>query len=93
MFDSTWTLRRREPDLLKGAVAGLLSGLAASWVRNQFQAAAPATTFRRLLGETDGGEDRRPEPEGSDEGAEPATVQAAEAVSEGVLGHRLTDDE
>ena len=48
----------------------------------QFQAAVPPEAFARLLGESDdsgGGGD-----------AEPATVRAAEAISEGVLGHELT---
>src|SRR5690606_29902824 len=65
--------------------AGLLGGLAASWVMSRFQAAVPADTFKELLGEPT-------DDDGSDE-SEPATVKAAEAVSEGFLGHRLSEDE
>lgn len=90
MLTSNWTLKRREPDLLKGAAAGLLGGLAASWIMNQFQAAVPLKSFKTLLGEGGG------QSSGSSSGgesAEPATVQAAEAVSEGLLDHEMTDDE
>ncbi|MDT7858371.1 DUF1440 domain-containing protein [Rubrivirga sp. S365] len=90
MFDAHWTLQHREPSLVKGAVAGLVGGLAASWVMNQFQAAVPSKTFKTLLGEAGGTSS------GSSSGGEsaaPATVQAAEAVSEGVLDHELTNDE
>lgn len=94
MIDARSLLRRHEPDLLKGAVAGLLGGLAASWVMNQFQAAVPATAFKKLLGETDGQEGGSSNGQGDQqESAEPATVKAAEAVSEGVLDHELADDE
>lgn len=83
-----WALKRRTPDLLAGAVAGLASGLAAPWVMNQFQAAVPLKAFKTLLGEA-----AATESSPSGEAADPATVQAAEAVSEGLLGHDLTDDE
>ncbi len=92
MFDTKWTLQRREPNLAKGAIAGLVGGLAASWVMNQFQAAVPAKAFKKLLGETDesgGGSGS----DDSHESAEPTTVKAAEAVSEGAFDHKLTDDE
>lgn len=72
----------------KGAVAGLAGGLAASWIMNQFQSAVPAEAFRRLLGEDD------TEASGGGQNApEPATVQTAEAISEGVLGHELSKRE
>ena len=85
MLTSSWALKRHEPHLLAGAVAGLAGGLAASWIMNQFQAAVPLKTFKKMLGE-----DTSSSGGGS---AEPATVQAAEAVSEGLLDHELTDDE
>jgi putative membrane protein len=88
MLESKWMPGRRTPRTWKGALAGLVGGLAASWVMNQFQAAVPADTFKELLGEAnDGGDDS-----GSEE-AEPATVEAAEAVSEHAFDHELTDDE
>ena len=92
MLGTKWTFQRRDPDILKGAVAGLLGGLAASWVMNQLQAAVPAEAFEKMLGKSSEGD--------SDEGgdndggsSEPATVKAAEAVAEGLFGHDLTDDE
>lgn len=87
MFDTTWAIQHREPDLLRGSVAGLLGGLVGSWVMNRFQTAVPAEAFKKLLGEADN------QDPGDQESAEPATVQAAEAVSEGVIDHELTDDE
>lgn len=93
MFDTNSTLRSRKPSPLKGALAGLLGGLAASWIMTQFQSAVPAETFKELLGETDEEQDRPSEADESEESGEPATVEAAEAVSEGVLDHELTDEE
>jgi uncharacterized membrane protein YagU involved in acid resistance len=72
----------------KGLLAGLAGGLAASWVMNQFQAVVPADTFQRLLGESSDSDSA-----GDQEAPEPATVQAAEALSEGVLNHELTKRE
>lgn len=71
-------------DVWKGLLAGALGGLTASWVMTLFQARVPAATFATLLGETqqDGGD-----------GGEPATVEAAEALSETVFGHALTERE
>jgi putative membrane protein len=74
----------RRPRLWKGALAGLAGGLVASWVMERFQAVAPADAFAGLLGEKEKSEG---------ESGEPATVKAAEAVSEGVFGHRLTERE
>lgn len=90
MLTPNWTLRRRDPNLLAGAVAGLAGGLAASWIMNQFQAAVPLKSFKALLGEGGGASSGS---SSGGESAEPATVQAAEAVSESVLDHELTDDE
>jgi uncharacterized membrane protein YagU involved in acid resistance len=85
---------RGPSDPFKGAVAGLVAGLAASWVMSRFQYAVPSRVFARMLGDDD-----QPGP-GDDElrssggnGQEPATVQAAEAVSERLLDHHLTEDE
>ena len=76
------------PSPLKGLLAGLAGGLVASWVMNQFQTQVPAEAFAKLLGERDAPSDGD---SGSDE--EPATVKAAETVSESVLDHRLTTSE
>jgi putative membrane protein len=78
-------IRVRRPSLWRGALAGLAGGLAAAWVMERFQAAVPAATFARLLGEDENG--------GAGASDEPATVKTAEAISEGVFGHRLTKGE
>jgi putative membrane protein len=74
--------RRPSPSLWKGAVAGLAGGLAASFAMNQFQAALRVA--QRAVG--DGG----PRSD-SASSSEPATVQAASAISDGVFDHELTD--
>ncbi len=78
-----WFFDTQQPSLWKGAVAGLAGGLAASFVMNQFQAALSAA--KRAVSDEDGSDD--------DSGGEPATVEAASAVSEGVFGHELTKRE
>jgi uncharacterized membrane protein YagU involved in acid resistance len=75
----------RAPDPVRGLVAGLAGGLLASWLMERFQGAVPPETFAGLLGEG-----REEEGDGDEE---PATVKAAEALSEGVLDHRLTKRE
>ncbi len=62
----------------KGAVAGLIGGLIASWTMNQFQAVLAALKERT----SDSA------PKGDD-----ATVKVAKAVSESVAAHRLTPRE
>ena len=70
----------RGPSMWKGAVAGAVGGLAASYVMDQFQAAWIALA-------SDGGKGK---PDASSESDEPATEKAASAVSEGLFGHELT---
>ena len=82
----------REGDVLKGLAAGLIGGLVASWVMEEFQAGW--TKVSETLSES-------PEKDSSGHGGEqhdatqqqPATVKAAEAISEGVFGHELTPSE
>ncbi len=64
-------------DILKGAIAGFAGGLAGSWAMNQFQAAISAV----------GGDEQEAD---QPDAPEPATVQAAEALSKGVIDHPLT---
>ena len=79
---------RRDASLWKGALAGLLGGLVASWVMERFQSAVPAEAFVELLGE-----DTADEGGGEDEAGEPATVRTAEAIAEGAFDHDLTERE
>jgi hypothetical protein len=93
---------RREGDLLKGLAAGVIGGLVASVVMNQFQA---------LLGKLSEGEERSHgaqslqqgspghgvgrelEGRGDDAEQDDATMRVADAVSRGVFDHELTQGE
>lgn len=69
-----------EGDLLKGLAAGVIGGLVGTWTMSQFQ--------NLLTKLSDDGESSD-----SGGGDEPATVKAAEAVSENVFGHELAKSE
>jgi putative membrane protein len=62
----------------KGAAAGLLGGLVASWVMNQFQSAVSQLS--------DGSS-------GQQESGDDATMKAADAVADTVAGRHLTHEE
>jgi putative membrane protein len=80
-------MSRRQPDFLKGAAAGLIAGLAATWVMTNFQTAWSKVEEARK--EPKKGEQGTPESEHD----EPATVKAAEAISRTVFHHELADQE
>ena len=71
----------RGASVWKGAVAGLVGGLVASYAMDRFQEAWMALASR-------GGDGAAPGSGGPEQ--EPATVKAASAVSEGLFGHELT---
>lgn len=92
-------------DVAKGAVAGFVAGLVASWVMEQFQAHKPPSPPERAprgkrqeqqeqtrpqRGEG-GGEALRVKE--ASEGEEPATVKAAEAISQRYFHHDLSESE
>ena len=83
--------RSRRPDVLRGAVAGALAGLAAGFVMVQLQNAwaESRNAFNHEVPK------HRTEPERRQSGTEPedATVRFAETVSESVFHHRLTQEE
>jgi hypothetical protein len=88
----------RKPDLLKGLAAGLAGGLVASWTMNQFQAAWSKATegFEKPHGaqSMQPSEGERPGESGQNkEQQDDATVKAARAISENILGHELTESE
>ncbi|MFU8803215.1 MAG: DUF1440 domain-containing protein [Bradymonadaceae bacterium] len=95
MFHSKSLLGNHREDLLQGAAVGLLGGLVASWVMNQFQTHVPASAFARVLGENGAGNGAQSEESqrGSEDEADPATVKAAQAVSTTVFHHELTPEE
>jgi putative membrane protein len=77
----------------KGAAAGLVGGLVASWVMNQFQAGLSKATAAMQEGNGQqrrepGPQQERPEPESED-----ATMKAAGAIAETVLHRSLTKQE
>jgi len=81
------SLRRTELNterhVLKGLVAGTVGGLVASWVMEEFQTAWTKAAEARQHSQGDG-------PEGEQQ--EPATVKAAEMISEKILGHQLAKE-
>jgi len=75
--------QNHEPSILKGLAAGAIGGLAASWVMERFQYAWMAMANNKSQ--------TQETKETSNE--EPATIKAAEAVSQKLFGHELTKDE
>lgn len=70
-----------EIDLMKGLVAGVAGGLLASYLMEQFQDAWSAASESMRSSKKRGG--RKPDP---------ATVKAANLISEKVTGHKLAQD-
>jgi putative membrane protein len=79
--------------VLRGMAAGLLAGLAASWVMNEFRELRPQSSAGGgQEEESDEGNSQRPERQ--DENAdEDATVKTAQAISQRILHRRLTQAE
>ncbi len=91
--------RRDEVDVAKGFAAGLVGGLVASWTMNQFQAAWTKATegFEKPHGAqsmqpSEGGHPGQ-NSEQNKENQDDATVKAARAISEGIFGTELKEDE
>lgn len=78
---------------VKGALAGIVGGLAASWAMSQFQAQVPASAFKRFF--EDAGLEAPAAKKGAAQNADdkPATVKTADAIAEGVFDHSLTKAE
>ena len=88
----------RRPDLFKGLAAGLTAGFVASWTMNEFQAAwsKAAEGFEKPHGAQamQPSEGERPGEEGQNkEQQDDATVKAAKAISENILGRELEESE
>jgi hypothetical protein len=89
----------REPDVLKGAIAGFIGGLIASWTMNQFQSALSklmegiekphGAQSLKPSGGQEGVREMKREPEENSEEQEDATEKIASAISENVFGHEL----
>ena len=99
MRTATQKHRSNGQDLVKGAVAGLVGGLVASWTMNQFQAAwsKAAAGFEKPHGaqsmQPSDGSTPGQSPDKNNEDQDDATVKAAKAISENVFGHELTESE
>ncbi len=78
-------------DVLKGLAAGVVGGLVASWVMDEFQAGW--SKLSESLEASQKSSKKKQKSEGGGEEQEPATVKAAEAISENVFDHRLTKSE
>ncbi len=92
------TAVNNEPDVLKGLVAGTIGGLVASWVMEEFQAfwikaseAIQESQGNGSKGSSSSTQQREQSPDDGEE-QEPATVKAAEMLSEKILGHQLAKD-
>src|SRR5688500_8444006 len=91
--------RHDEVHVGKGLAAGLIAGLVASWTMNQFQAAW--TKAKEGFEKPHGAQSMQPSEGGqpgqgseqSKESQDDATVKAAKAISEGILGHKLEESE
>jgi hypothetical protein len=82
----------RESEVLKGLAAGIIGGLVASWVMEEFQAGWTKVSETPLESGEKGSSGHDDE-QGEVIQQEPATVKAAEAISEGVFGHELKQSE
>jgi len=91
--------QRDDHHMVKGAIAGLVGGLVASWTMNQFQAAWSKATegFEKPHGaqsmQPSEGSTPGQSPDQSKEDQDDATVKAAKAISESVFRHRLKESE
>lgn len=78
-------------DVLKGMVAGVIGGLAASLAMDLFQNAVNKIAENMEMSENDSSKKSSKKRKKKEQ--EPATVKAAEAITDGVFGHKLTKDE
>lgn len=89
------TAMNTEPDILKGVVAGTIGGVVASWVMDEFQAvwikATESIQYPQGNGSNESSSSIQGKEQSQDEGEEqePATVKAAEMISEKIFGHQL----
>ena len=87
---------QEDGDIIKGLVAGIVGGLAASLVMNKFQAVWSEISESLESSKSNGSKENSGKDEKSGkekEKQEPATVKAAEAIAENVFGHELTKKE
>jgi Protein of unknown function (DUF1440) len=98
LVKSCKTVVNSQPEVLKGLAAGTIGGLVASWVMEEFQYAwskASSNLLQRQQKEIVASSSaNNPQlSQSTDKEQEPATVKAAEIVSEKIFGHQLAKDE
>jgi hypothetical protein len=95
----TTKAKQLKGNVWKGAAAGLVGGLVASWTMNQFQAAwtKAAEGFEKPHDaqsmQPSEGQQHGQGSEQNRENQDDATVKAARAISEGIFGHELKGNE
>lgn len=86
--------RDRDHALWKGTIAGLLGGLAGSWLMNEFQTAwSKASEVMNDRGTIQQPQEPQQQQPQSESEPDDATVRAAEVLAESLLGRNLTKDE
>jgi putative membrane protein len=86
-MDYTRKKRRRESDVLKGAAAGAVGGLVASWVMNEF-----SSVVQKVAESVSDGHNRKSQGSGQEQQEDP-TMTTAEKISETVAGMRLNREQ
>jgi hypothetical protein len=98
LISARQTAMNAEPDVLKGVVAGTIGGVVASWVMDEFQAvwikATKPIQYSQGNGSNESSSAIQGKEQSQDEGQEqqPATVKAAEMISEKIFGHQLAKE-
>ena len=83
---SRGTITKQEPNVWKGVAAGAIGGIVASWVMEEFQSA-----WMKVAKNLQSQNDLTNMQQSSEQ--EPATVKAAELVSEKLFSHHLDNNE
>ena len=90
------TALNTDADVLKGLAAGTIGGLVASWVMDEFQAVWIKATELRHYSPGNASNESSPATRGKEQAVreeqEPATVKAAEMISEKILGYQLAKE-
>jgi putative membrane protein len=84
-LEGTMSDKVNTTNVLKGAAAGIVGGLVASFVMNEFQTLLTKMS-EQMKSDKGKGQDQKNEDE-------PATVKAAKAISENVFDHKLAENE
>ncbi len=81
------------PNIWKGALAGLVAGLVASWAMDRFQDVWITLSPNKDSTKDENSTEENGDSEDRDVSEDDATVKAASAISEGLFAHELTPAE